>query len=71
MRNAYRYEYNGKLYTKEEMQEIRAENCKSNGRRKQDVEDYNEAVSFFGKIAFVIIIAIYALIPIIEAAVLG
>ena len=71
MKNDRLYEYNGCMYTEEEMQEIKAENCKSNGQRKQDAEDYNEAVAFFGKIAFVAFMAMYLLIPIIEAAVLG
>ena len=71
MQDARLYEYNGKLYTKEEMQEIRSENCRSNGRRRQDAEDYEYAINFVGKIVFIVIITIYMLIPMIEQAVLG
>jgi hypothetical protein len=53
------------------MQEIRAENCKTHGQRRQDMEDYVSAVSIIGKIVFGIIVVAYVLIPIIEKMILG
>lgn len=68
MQNVYARQHE---YTEEEMQEIKAENCKTHGQRQQEAQDHK----CFNVKASLILIGIFAimyfLMPIIENAMLG